>query len=77
MAQLKEIKRRLQSIRSIKKITSAMMMVSSAKLRKTQNTIQNLSLYERKLSQLMDAFLQEEKEFHLPKIGRASCRERV
>lgn len=43
-----------------------MMMVSSAKLRKTQNTIQNLSLYERKLSQLMDAFLQEEKEFHSP-----------
>ena len=63
MAQLKEIKSRLQSVKSTQKITTAMMMVASAKLRKTQNIIQNLYPYEEKLSQLLNMFLGQE-EFH-------------
>lgn len=66
MAQLKEIKSRLQSVKSTQKITTAMMMVSSAKLRKTQNIIQNLYPYEEKLSQLLNMFLSQEENFTTP-----------
>jgi len=66
MAELKEIKSRIQSVRSTQKITSAMMMVSSAKLRKTQDIIQNLYPYEEKLSQLLHLFLRETLEFDSP-----------
>jgi F-type H+-transporting ATPase subunit gamma len=66
MAELKEIKRRIQSVKSTQKITSAMMMVSSAKLRKTQNIIQNLYPYAGKLSQLMEHFLRDEQDYPSP-----------
>jgi F-type H+-transporting ATPase subunit gamma len=66
MAQLKEIKSRLQSVKSTQKITTAMMMVASAKLRKTQNIIQNLYPYEEKLSQLLNMFLGQEEKFTTP-----------
>lgn len=66
MAELREIKNRIQSVKSTQKITSAMMMISSAKLRKTQNILQNLYPYEQKLSQLLNIFLSEEKEFISP-----------
>ncbi len=66
MAQLKEIKSRLQSVKSTQKITTAMMMVASAKLRKTQNIIQNLYPYEEKLSQLLNMFLGQEENFTTP-----------
>jgi F-type H+-transporting ATPase subunit gamma len=62
MAELKEIKSRIQSVKSTQKITSAMMMVSSAKLRKTQNIIQNLYPYAGKLSQLLEHFLHDEQD---------------
>ncbi|MDD4778089.1 MAG: ATP synthase F1 subunit gamma [Fermentimonas sp.] len=66
MAQLKDIKSRLQSVKSTQKITTAMMMVASAKLRKTQNIIQNLYPYEEKLSQLLNIFLSQEENFTTP-----------
>jgi len=66
MAELKEIKSRIQSVRSTQKITSTMMMVSSANLRKTQDIIQNLYPYEQKLSQLLHIFLRETPEFDSP-----------
>ncbi len=61
MTDLKEIKSRIQSIKSTQKITSAMMMVSSAKLRKTQNIFLNLSPYQQKLTELMHLFSHNEK----------------
>ncbi|MDD3788534.1 MAG: F0F1 ATP synthase subunit gamma [Petrimonas sp.] len=66
MATLKELKRRIQSVKSTQKITSAMMMISSAKLRKAQRVIQNLYPYEQKLSQLLNIFLSSEQEITTP-----------
>ena len=66
MAQLKEIKSRMQSVRSTQKITSAMMMVSSARLQKVQRTIENLSRYEQKLNQILQLFLQQEEKIETP-----------
>lgn len=66
MAQLKDIKTRLQSVRSTQKITTAMMMVSSAKLQKAQKTLHNLSSYESKLSEILDLLLSKEDNFTTP-----------
>lgn len=66
MAQLKEIKSRLQSIRSTRQITSAMMMVSSAKLKKAQQLIQTLYPYERKMNRLLSLLLRGDEEFRSP-----------
>ncbi|MFM2292297.1 MAG: hypothetical protein RIS29_2110 [Bacteroidota bacterium] len=60
MATLKEIKSRIQSVKSTQKITSAMKMVSSAKLRKAQRTIENFYPYEQKLTGLLNNFLSAE-----------------
>jgi F-type H+-transporting ATPase subunit gamma len=66
MAQLKDIKTRLQSVRSTQKITTAMMMVSSAKLQKAQKTLHNLSPYESKLSEILNLLLSKEDNFTTP-----------
>jgi len=62
MASLKEIKSRIQSVKSTQKITSAMKMVSSAKLRKAQKTIENLFPYEQRLNGLLNNFLSAEED---------------
>ena len=66
MAQLKDIKTRLQSVKSTQKITTAMMMVSSAKLQKSQKTLLNLSPYENKLSEILNLLLSQEDNFVTP-----------
>ncbi|MEI7501671.1 MAG: F0F1 ATP synthase subunit gamma [Paludibacter sp.] len=62
MASLKEIKTRIHSVKSTQKITSAMKMVSSAKLRKAQKTIENLLPYEARLNRLLNNFLSSEED---------------
>jgi len=62
MAELKEIKGRLQSVRSTQKITSAMMMVSSSKLHKAQQIISDLFPYEQKMYYLLQLLLNQQKE---------------
>ena len=57
MAALKEIKNRIQSVKSTQKITSAMKMVSSAKLRKAQRAVESALPYEQKLSELFVNFI--------------------
>jgi|SRR5690554_1375622 len=66
MAQLKDIKTRLQSVRSTQKITTAMMMVSSAKLQKSQKILLNLIPYESKLSEILNLLLSQEGKFVTP-----------
>lgn len=66
MALLKEIKTRLQSVHSTRKITTAMMMVSSAKLHKTQQLIQALYPYEQELYHMLQLLIQDHKEFRSP-----------
>ena len=54
MPSLKEIKDRIGSVQSTLKITSAMKLVASAKLRKAQQTIEGMRPYERKLQGMLD-----------------------
>lgn len=53
MASLKEIRVRIASVESTQKITSAMKMVSAAKLRRAQNAILNLRPYANKLNEIL------------------------
>ena len=57
---LKEIKERIRSIRSTRKITSAMKMVSSAKLHKAQHAIENMLPYSASLHHVMNSLLSGE-----------------
>ncbi|WP_352421096.1 ATP synthase F1 subunit gamma [Proteiniphilum sp.] len=66
MAQLKEIKTRIQSVRSTQKITSAMMMISSARLMKTQRLIQNLYPYEQNLYRILQLLADREESIDSP-----------
>ena len=56
MANLKEIRIRIGSVSSTMQITSAMKMVSAAKLKKAQDAITAMRPYSNKLSELMQRF---------------------
>ena len=56
MANLKEIRIRISSVSSTMQITSAMKMVSAAKLKKAQDAIIAMRPYSNKLSELMSGF---------------------
>ena len=55
MASLRETRDRINSVRSTLKITSAMKLVASAKLRKAQKAIEALRPYERTLAEILAA----------------------
>ncbi len=55
MATLRETKDRIGSVRSTLKITSAMKLVASAKLRKAQKAIEGMRPYERTLAEILAA----------------------
>ena len=53
MANLKEIRNRISSVSSTMQITSAMKMVSAAKLKKAQDAITAMRPYSDKLTQML------------------------
>ena len=55
MASLREIKDRIGSVRSTLQVTSAMKLVSSAKLRKAQKVIEGMRPYSDALSDILSA----------------------
>ncbi len=57
MSSLKEIKTRIASVKSTRKITSAMKMVASSKLHHAQTAIQNMLPYEDMLEHILKTFL--------------------
>ena len=59
MANLKEIRGRIKSIKSIQKVTSAMKMVAAAKLRNSQSNMEQCRPYSKKISILMNDLLSE------------------
>ena len=62
MASLKEIKGRIASVQSTRKITSAMKMVANSKLHHAQVAIQNMLPYETMLEHILKSFLAAEAE---------------
>ena len=68
MASLQEVKTRINSVKSTRKITSAMKMVASAKLHKAQGAIENMLPYERKLNKILTNFLSADLPVESPYI---------
>ena len=62
MPSLKEIKGRIASVNSTRKITSAMKMVASSKLHHAQVAIQNMLPYETMLEHILKSFLAAEAD---------------
>ncbi|WP_301069523.1 F0F1 ATP synthase subunit gamma [uncultured Bacteroides sp.] len=71
MASLKEVKNRINSVKSTRQITSAMKMVASAKLHKAQGRIENMLPYQRKLNEILTNFLGTDVTIESPyTVGR-------
>lgn len=62
MPSLKEIKTRITSVNSTRKITSAMKMVASSKLHHAQQMIENMLPYESMLEHILKTFLASEAD---------------
>ena len=82
MPSLKEIKGRIGSVKSTLKITSAMKLVASAKLRKAQQTIEGMRPYERKLQGMLDHLIASGAKMsgeytRTPATGENAPRQRV
>lgn len=66
MPSLKEIKSRVASVNSTRKITSAMKMVASSKLHHAQTAIENMLPYENMLEHILKTFLVSAPDVELP-----------
>ncbi len=78
MANLKAIRIRISSVKSTRQTTSAMKMVSAAKLRKAQDKILRLRPYANKLHQILVGLSQSLAETEIENIySRATASEKI
>lgn len=78
MANLKAIRIRISSVKSTKQITSAMKMVSAAKLRKAQDKILRLRPYANKLHEILVGLSNSLADAEIENIyGRVSAPEKI
>ncbi|MCX6300826.1 MAG: ATP synthase F1 subunit gamma [Bacteroidia bacterium] len=78
MANLKAIRIRISSVKSTKQITSAMKMVSAAKLRRAQDKIVRLRPYVSKLKEILTGLTQSLAESEVENIyGRITPPEKI
>jgi len=66
MANLKDIRDRIKSIRNIQQVTKAMKMVAAAKLRKAQERMEQARPYEERLSKVIHSLLTDVDRSLLP-----------
>ena len=66
MPSLKEIKTRIASVNSTRKITSAMKMMASSKLHRSQSAIESMLPYEGMLEHILRSFLEATPEIETP-----------
>ena len=71
---LREIRDRIASVKSTQKITSAMKLVSAAKLRRAQMAIENMSHYSDSLNGLLLSFLSSSTGFTTELAAVRDCR---
>ena len=62
MSKLKEIRKRIASIKNTRQVTSAMKMVSAAKLKKAQDRILQIAPYDKKLHEIVQSLSLEEPD---------------
>ncbi len=74
MATLRELKSRIGSVASTQKTTSAMKMISSAKMRKATSQLQRLSPYRAMVQHVISHLLVTDQEFSSPLIVERDVR---
>ena len=74
---LREVRDRIASVKSTQKITSAMKLVSAAKLRRAQTAIENMSHYSDGLNGLLMSFLSSSTEFTAELAAVRDCKKVV
>lgn len=76
MATTRELKGRINSIHSSQKITGAMKMIASARLRKAENALYNTRPYLEEVQRLLDRITQQDCEYASP-LGEVRKLQRV
>ena len=61
MPSLKDLRNRISSVKSTKKITSAMKMVAAAKLKRAQDNAEKTRPYARKISEIVNSLVENNK----------------
>ena len=74
---LREVRDRIASVKSTQKITSAMKLVSAAKLRRAQTAIENMSHYSDGLNGLLMSFLSSSTGFTAELAAVRDCKKVV
>lgn len=77
MPSLKEVKTRIASVNSTRKITSAMKMVASSKLHKAQQAVEHMLPYQEQLSEILSCFVKGMDQELMPSYVQARKVERV
>ena len=71
MANLKEIKRKISSVKNTQKTTNAMKLVSSAKLKRTEELAKRSRVYAAKLTELLNEIAQKMQQSNAEGIDNA------
>ncbi|MEG1615300.1 MAG: ATP synthase F1 subunit gamma [Bacteroidales bacterium] len=74
MPGLRELKERINSVKSARKITTAMQMVASSKLKKAAKAAENFVPYQEMLRSILNDFLAYEKESESPYVQKRKVR---
>jgi F-type H+-transporting ATPase subunit gamma len=78
MASLREIRRKIKSVKSTQQITKAMKMVAAARLRKAQSRILSARPFAQKMEELMtDLLMKVEGEESLPLFAKRQGEKRI
>ncbi len=77
MANLKEVKSRIQSVTSTQQITKAMKMVAAAKLRRAQDNIVKMRPYAQKLASLLQNLSAQQEEDMGSNYGEERVEEKI
>jgi F-type H+-transporting ATPase subunit gamma len=73
MASLKEVKTRIASVQSTKKITEARQMIASAQLHRAQMALKQAQYYNRALQAALGGMMDADSEYHTPLTGERSA----
>ena len=73
MANLKHIRSQIKSVISIQKVTKAMKMVAAAKLRKSQERMEQSRPYSKRLENLIQHLLQDVNRSMLPLLNKRNA----
>ena len=76
MASLKDIRDRIKSVKSIQKVTSAMKMVAAAKIRRSQERMEQARPYTFALEEVIHHLLPDiDRDMSIDRLAESFCKE--